>query len=157
MLVVLNLNIKCVRRYARAVHVNVAGTCLAEHRSPCRAGQRLRAVPEIIAEENRGSSHVYHAEITCICASFPPRIHAFGKPPTTLLQRSAVLRQLHFACSPCLSCLSDVSYQDAYAGMRFMGFTGREVFFSMLQPMFAPTAHAQVWRVFGHGHENLLI
>ena len=102
---------------------------LAEPRSPCRDAQRQRAAPAIIVNQNRGSSHVYHAEITCICASFPPRIHAFGKPPTTLLQRSAVLRQLHFACSPCLSCLSDVSYQDASAGMRFMLFTGQEVFF----------------------------
>ena len=130
---------------------------LAEHRSPCRDAQRQRAALPIIVNQNRGSSHVYHAEIACICVSFPPRIHAFGKPPTTLLQRSEGLRQLHFACSPCLSCLSDVSYQDASVHMRFMGFTGREVFFSMLQPMFAPTAHAQVWRVFGHGHENLLI
>ena len=102
---------------------------LAEQRSPCRDAQRQRAAPAIIANQNRGSSHVYHAEIACICASFPPRIHAFGKPPTTLLQRSAVLRQRHFACSPFLSCLSDVSYQDASAGMQFMGFTGREVFF----------------------------
>ena len=115
---------------------------LAEQRSPCRDAQRQCAAPAIIANQNRGSSHVYHAEIACICASFPPRIHAFGKPPTALLQRSAVLRQRHFACSPFLSCLSDVSYQDASVHMRFMGFTGREVFFSMLQPMFAPTAHA---------------
>ena len=37
------------------------------------------------------------------------------------------------------------------------GLLAGKYFFSMLQPMFAPTALAQVWRVFGHGHENLLI
>ena len=115
---------------------------LAEQRSPCRDAQRQRAAPAIIANQNRGSSHVYHAEIACICASFPPRIHAFGKPPTTLLQRSEGLRQRHFACSLFSLSGSDAYFHDASAGMRFMGFTGREVFFSMLQPMFAPTAHA---------------
>ena len=115
---------------------------LAEQRSPCRDAQRQCAAPAIIANQNRGSSHVYHAEIACICASFPPRIHAFGKPPTTLLQRSEGLRQLHFACSLFSSSGPDACFHDPSAGMRFMGFTGREVFFSMLQPMFAPTAHA---------------
>ena len=130
---------------------------LAEQRSPCRDAQRQRAALPIIVNQNRGSSHDILHEIICMHALHAPRIVHLAKPPTTLLQRSEGLRQRHFACSPCLSCLSDVSYQDASAGMRFMGFTGREVFFSMLQPMFAPTAHAQVWRVFGHGHENLLI
>ena len=111
---------------------------LAEPRSPCRDAQRQRAVPAIIVNQNRGSSHVYHAEIACICASVPPRIHAFGKPPTTLLQRSAVLRQRHFACSPFLSCSSDVSYQDASVNMRFTLFTGREVFFRCSTPCLRP-------------------
>ena len=124
-----------------------------------------RAVTHNVNVQNRRSSSI---KTVALATSITQKSHAFAhlfplasmhlaNPPTTLLQRPEGLRQRHFACSPCLSCLSDVSYQDAYAGMRFMGLTGREVFFSMLHPMFAPTAHAQVWRVFGHGHENLLI
>ena len=76
---------------------------LAEQRSPCRDAERQRAAPAIIVNQNRGSSHVYHAEIACICASFPPRIHAFGKPPYMQPsyngQRSSgnvILRAVHF-------------------------------------------------------------
>ena len=127
--------------------------------------QDRRAATHNVNVQHRRSSPI---KTVALATSITQKSHAFAhlfplasmhlaNPPTTLLQRPEGLRQRHFACSPCLSCLSDVSYQDAYAGMRFMGFTGREVFFSMLQPMFAPTAHAQVWRVFGHGHENLLI
>ena len=102
---------------------------LAEQRSPCRDAQRQRAAPAIIANQNRGSSHVYHAEIACICASFPPRIHAFGKPPTTLRKRSEGLRQRHFACSLFSLSGPDAYFHDPSAGMRFMLFTGREVVF----------------------------
>ena len=141
-------------------------------RIPCPHGrhstwrsQDRRAATHNVNVQHRRSSPI---KTVALATSITQKSHAFAhlfplasmhlaNPPTTLLQRQEGLRQRHFACSPCLSCLSDVSYQDAYAGMRFMGFTGREVFFSMLQPMFAPTAHAQVWRVFGHGHENLLI
>ena len=141
-------------------------------RIPCPHGrhstwrsQDRRAATHNVNVQHRRSSSI---KTVALATSITQKSHAFAhlfplasmhlaNPPTTLLQRSAVLGQRHFACSPCLSCLSDVSYQDASAGMRFMLFTGQEVFFSMLQPMFAPTAHAQVWRVFGHGHENLLI
>ena len=127
--------------------------------------QDRRAATHNVSAQHRRSSPI---KTVALATSITQKSHAFAhlfplasmhlaNPPTTLLQRPEGLRQRHFACSPCLSCLSDVSYQDAYAGMRFVLFTGREVFFSMLQPMFAPTAHAQVWRVFGHGHENLLI
>ena len=138
--------------------------CPHGRHSTWRSQDRRAATHNVSAQHRRSSS----IKTVALATSITQKLHAFAhlfplasmhlaNPPTTLLQRSAVLRQRHFACSPCLSCLSDVSYQDAYAGMRFMGFTGREVFFSMLQPMFAPTALAQIWRVFGHGHENLLI
>ena len=130
---------------------------LAEPRSPCRDAQRQRAAPSIIVNQNRGSSHDILHEIICMHALHAPRIAHLANPPTTLLQRPEGLLQRHFACSLASLSGSDAYFHGASAGMRFMGFTGREVFFSMLQPMFAPTAHAQVWRVFGHGHENLLI
>ena len=138
--------------------------CPHGRHSTWRSQDRRAATHNVSAQHRRSSS----IKTVALATSITQKSHAFAhlfplasmhlaNPPTTLLQRSVVLRQRHFACSPCLSCLSDVSYQDAYADMRFVLFTGREVFFSMLQPMFAPTAHAQVWRVFGHGHENLLI
>ena len=126
--------------------------------------QDRRAATHNVNVQHRRSSPI---KTVALATSITQKSHAFAhlfplasmhlaNPPTTLLQRQEGLRQRHFACSPCLSCLSDVSYQDAYAGMRFMGFTGREVFFSMLQPMFAPTAHAQVWRVLGTGMKMFL-
>ena len=130
---------------------------LAEQRSPCRDAQRQRAAPAIIANQNRGSSHDILHEIICMHALHAPRIMHLAKPPTTPQKRPEGLRQRHFACSLFSSSGPDACFHDPSAGMRFMGFTGREVFFSMLQPMFAPTALAQIWRVFGHGHENLFI
>ena len=138
--------------------------CPHGRHSTWRSQDRRAATHNVNVQHRRSSS----IKTVALATSITQKSHAFAhlfplasmhlaNPPTTLLQRPEGLRQRHFACSPCLSCLSDVSYQDAYAGMRFMGFTGREVFFSMLQPMFAPTALAQIWRVFGHGHENLLI
>ena len=130
---------------------------LAEQRSPRRDAQRQRAEPAIIVNQNRGSSHDILHEIICMHALHAPRIAHLANPPTTLLQRPEGLLQRHFACSLASLSGSDAYFHGASAGMRFVLFTGREVFFSMLHPMFAPTAHAQVWRVFGHGHENLLI
>ena len=115
---------------------------LAEQRSPCRDAQRQRAAPAIIANQNRGSSHDILHEIICMHALHAPRIMHLTKPPTTVRKRSEGLRQRHFACSLFSLSGPDAYFHDASAGMRFMGFTGREVFFSMLQPMFAPTAHA---------------
>ena len=115
---------------------------LAEQRSPCRDAQRQRAAPAIIANQNRGSSHDILHEIICMHTLHAPRIHASGQTPHSPLQRSEGLRQRHFACSLFSSSGPDACFHDPSAGMRFMGFTGREVFFSMLQPMFAPTAHA---------------
>ena len=115
---------------------------LAEQRSPCRGAQRQCAAPAIIANQNCGSSHDILHEIICMHALHAPRIMHLAKPPTALRKRSEGLRQRHFACSLFSLSGSDAYFHDASAGMRFMGFTGREVFFSMLQPMFAPTAHA---------------
>ena len=102
---------------------------LAEQRSPRRDAQRQRAEPEIIANQNRGSSHDILHEIICMHALHAPRIMHLAKPPTTLLQRSEGLRQRHFACSLASLSGSDAYFHDASAGMRFMLFTGREVFF----------------------------
>ena len=124
-----------------------------------------RAATHNVNVQNRRSSSI---KTVALATSITQKSHAFAhlfplasmhlaNPPTTLLQRPEGLLQRHFACSLASLSGSDAYFHGASAGMRFMLFTGREVFFSMLQPMFAPTALAQIWRVFGHGHENLLI
>ena len=66
----------CVFRCARAFHVDAAGLELTEHRSPAHAAQRPRAAPAIIAEPNRGYSHVIFDEIICVHPLLSPRIQA---------------------------------------------------------------------------------
>ena len=130
---------------------------LAEQRSPCRDAQRQRAAPAIIANQNRGSSHDILHEIICMHALHAPRIMHLTKPPTTVRKRSEGLRQRHFACSLFSSSGPDACFHDPSAGMRFMGFTGREVFFFDAPAHVCADCTCMIWRVFGHGHENLLI
>ena len=110
--------------------------CPHGRHSTWRSQDRRAAMHNVNVQHCRSSS----IKTVALATSITQKSHAFAhlfplasmhlaNPPTTLLQRPEGLRQRHFACSPCLSCLSDVSYQDAYADMRFMGFTGREVFF----------------------------
>ena len=138
--------------------------CPHGRHSTWRSKDRRAATHNVNVQHRRSSS----IKTVALATSITQKSHAFAhlfplasmhlaNPPTTLLQRPEGLRQRHYACSLASLSGSDAYFHGASAGMRFMGFTGREVFFSMLQPMFAPTAHAQVWRVFGHGHENLLI
>ena len=127
--------------------------------------QDRRAAMHNVNVQHRRSSPI---KTVALATSITQKSHAFAhlfplasmhlaNPPTTLLQRPEGRQQRHFACSLASLSGSDAYFHGASTGMRFMLFTGREVFFSMLQPMFAPTALAQIWRVFGHGHENLLI
>ena len=119
--------------------------CPHGRHSTWRSQDRRAATHNVNVQHRRSSS----IKTVALATSITQKSHAFAhlfplasmhlaNPPTTLLQRPEGLRQRHFACSPCLSCLSDVSYQDAYAGMRFMGFTGREVFFRCSSPCLRP-------------------
>ena len=111
---------------------------LAEQRSPRRDAQRQRAEPAIIVNQNRGSSHDILHEIICMHALHAPRIMHLANPPTTLLQRPEGLRQRHYACSLASLSGSDAYFHGASAGMRFVLFTGREVFFRCSGPCLRP-------------------
>ena len=119
----------CVCRCARAAHVDVAGLELAEHRSPCHAAQRQRAVSETIAAVNRGYGHVIPREIICMRALLPPRIHASPRDPHNPRKRFGGFRQRQIGCTLFLSSGSDPSFQYVSVDMQFVGCTLREVIF----------------------------
>ena len=119
--------------------------CPHGRHSTWRSQDRRAATHNVNVQHRRSSS----IKTVALATSIPQKSHAFAhlfplpsmhlaNPPTTLLQRSEGLRQRHFACSPCLSGLFDVSYQDASAGMRFMLFTGQEVLFRCSSPCLRP-------------------
>ena len=101
----------------------MAGLELAEHRSPCHAAQRQRAVSETIAAVNRGYGHVIPREIICMRALLPPRIHASLRDPHNPPERFGGFRQRHIECSLALSSGSDTSFRDVSVDMQFVGRT----------------------------------
>ena len=112
------------------MHRNVQGFAPGGCKSlSCDAG-RQRAAPVIICTINRGYSHVTLTEIVCIDALFPPRIQALLRRATTLQKRPEGLRQRKISHSLILSSGSDMSHRDASVGMKFVGYSCWEVFFS---------------------------
>ena len=120
------------------MHRNVQGFAPGGCKSlSCDAG-RQRAAPAIICITNRGYSHVALTEIVCMDALFPPRIQALLRRATTLQKRPEGLRQRKISHSLILSSGSDMSHRDASVGMKFVGYSCWEVFFS-------PPQHALRW------------
>ena len=99
-------------------------------RRPLCRHTRQRAAPAIICITNRGYSHVALTEIVCMDALFPPRIQALLRRATTLQKRPEGLRQRKISHSLILSSGSDMSHRDASVGMKFVGYSCWEVFFS---------------------------
>jgi hypothetical protein len=136
----------CVFRCTRAFHVDAAGLELTEHRSPAHAAQRPRAAPAIIAEPNRGYSHVIFDEIICVHPLLSPRIQALlrwahnppemvrGLPATPKLRQSFFLIGSSYISSRCIR-----GY--AVCGVYWPG-----RLFPTPQPVLAPTArHGFGW------------
>ena len=127
-----------------------------------------RAVPDNVCAQYRRSSL---KKTVALATSITQKSHAFAhlfplasmhlaNPPQPSCngQRSSgnsILRAVHVYRVYLILYL--IKMHPQVCGLSWGLLAGKYVFFSMLQPMFAPTAHAQVWRVFGHGHENLLI
>ena len=134
------------------VHRNVQGFAPGGCKSlSCDAG-RQRAAPAIICITNRGYSHVALTEIVCMDALFPPRIQALLRRATTLQKRPEGLRQRKISHSLILLSGSDMSHRDASVGMKFVGYSCWEVFFSPPQHGLRRSAQPD-WVVSGHGHQ----
>ena len=117
-------------RFEGVVHRNVQGFAPGGCKSlSCDAG-RQRAAPAIICITNRGYSHVALTEIVCMDALFPPRIQALLRRATTLQKRPEGLRQRKISHSLILLSGSDMAHRDASVGMKFVGYSCWEVFFS---------------------------
>ena len=119
--------------------------CPHGRHSTWRSQDRRAATHNVNVQHCRSSS----IKTVALATSITQKSHAFAhlfplasmhlaNPPTTLLQRPEGLRQRHYACSLASLSGSDAYFHGASAGMRFMLFTGREVFFRCSSPCLRP-------------------